>query len=338
MIQPDDIFKKIGFILNDLQDQHDYLTHHPEKLNLPELQLFKANADFLADHIKIYIGLYEKLKAEVVDDSKFNMAQTPVLNSQEEVQQSLEEADVNSILDAEVNIETDDNLMNVDKPTFEFLLDSDTNDEDVFEFEQSAVEEIFDRTLSEEENEVLNKAKEKMGLINDSIKIEEDLFPSDNEEEGPEPFLINEQEILEVDLENTDAFEESRELLSEDLNFGKEEIPPIINTILPQQEEKRQSINELLASATGARPSSLVPIKDLKQAINLNDKLLFIRDLFNGYNLAYSEAIDILNKMADFKSAQTFLENTYSEKNAWKEKQNTVDRFYELLGRKFPKE
>ncbi|MEE1883947.1 hypothetical protein [Pedobacter flavus] len=336
MIQPDDIFKKIGFILNDLQDQHDYLTHHPEKLNLPELQLFKANADFLADHIKIYIGLYEKLKAEVVDDSKFNMAQTPVLNSQEEEQQSLEEADVNSILDAKVNIETDDSLLNVDKPTFEFLLNSETNDEDVFEFEQSAVGEIFDRTLSEEENEILNKAKEKIGLINDPIEMEEDLFLGDNEEVGPEPFLINEQEIIEGELDKTDAFEESRELLNEDFNFGKEEILPIVNTILPQQEEKKQSINELLASASGARASNLVPIKDLKQAINLNDKLLFIRDLFNGYNLAYSEAVDILNKMSDFKSAQTFLENTYSEKNGWKDKQGTVDRFYELLARKFP--
>ncbi|PIH00450.1 hypothetical protein CS542_04505 [Pedobacter sp. IW39] len=45
---------------------------------------------------------------------------------------------------------------------------------------------------------------------------------------------------------------------------------------------------------------------NLKQAISLNDKMRYIKDLFNGYNLAYAEAIDLVNKMHDFKSADEF--------------------------------
>jgi hypothetical protein len=57
--------------------------------------------------------------------------------------------------------------------------------------------------------------------------------------------------------------------------------------------------------------------------------------LFNGYNLAYAEAIDLINKMPDFKTADTFLRNSYAIKNNWAAKQSTVDQFYELLNQRF---
>ena len=77
-------------------------------------------------------------------------------------------------------------------------------------------------------------------------------------------------------------------------------------------------------------------VTDLKQAISLNDKMRYIKDLFNGYNLAYAEAIDLLNKMPDFKTADAFLQNNYAVKNNWSSKQDTVDQFYELLNQRFP--
>jgi uncharacterized protein with NRDE domain len=77
------------------------------------------------------------------------------------------------------------------------------------------------------------------------------------------------------------------------------------------------------------------PVTDLKQAITLNDKLLYIKDLFNGYNLAYSEAIDILNRYNSMEEADKFLKSNYAVKNAWENKQATVDKFYELLKRRY---
>ncbi|RZM27128.1 MAG: hypothetical protein EOO88_14515 [Pedobacter sp.] len=74
----------------------------------------------------------------------------------------------------------------------------------------------------------------------------------------------------------------------------------------------------------------------MKSAINLNQKLLYIKDLFNGYNLAYAEVIDILNKMPDFKTADNFLQANYAVKNNWASKPGTVEQFYELLRLRFP--
>ena len=69
--------------------------------------------------------------------------------------------------------------------------------------------------------------------------------------------------------------------------------------------------------------------------IKLNDKLLFVRDLFNGYSLAYSEAIEILNRFDNFETADNFLKQSYAGKNRWSEKQSTVDHCYEILNRRF---
>ncbi|MCY1555889.1 hypothetical protein D9M68_925880 [compost metagenome] len=76
-------------------------------------------------------------------------------------------------------------------------------------------------------------------------------------------------------------------------------------------------------------------VTDLKMAVNLNDKLIYIKDLFNGYNLAYAEAIEIANKLANFEAADQFFQKNYAVKNDWASKQATVDKFYELLNQRF---
>ena len=101
----------------------------------------------------------------------------------------------------------------------------------------------------------------------------------------------------------------------------------------------RPTLNDLLAGNAGSgktEEAAKPTITDLKRSITLNEKLLYIKDLFNGYNLAYSEAIDIINIMPDLKSADAFLKNNYAIKNNWEEKQSTVNQFYDLLSQRFP--
>lgn len=86
-----------------------------------------------------------------------------------------------------------------------------------------------------------------------------------------------------------------------------------------------------------APPVRATPVKihDLKSAISLNDKLLFIKDLFNGYSLAYTEALDLLSRYDNFEEADAFLQETYAVKNNWTVKQTTVDKFYAILKQKY---
>lgn len=122
---------------------------------------------------------------------------------------------------------------------------------------------------------------------------------------------------------------------------------PVVSVASVQREEEpmtqplpKPTLNDILSGNTPNRnfntDSRRAPITDLKQAISLNDKMRYIKDLFNGYNLAYAEAIDLLNKMPDFKTADAFLKNNYAGKHNWADKQETADQFYELLNMRFP--
>ena len=102
--------------------------------------------------------------------------------------------------------------------------------------------------------------------------------------------------------------------------------PLTINQLMAAQLQKTGSLSEKLHAQS---------ISDLKQAITLNDKLLFIKDLFNGYSLAYSEAIDLLNRCHTFEEAEEFLRINYAVKNHWDTRQATVDKLHELLKRRF---
>ena len=76
---------------------------------------------------------------------------------------------------------------------------------------------------------------------------------------------------------------------------------------------------------------NIKPIGDIKLAITLNDKMLYVKDLFNGYNLAYSEAVEILNRFNTFDEAMRFLKTNYIIKNNWDAKPATTEKFYALL-------
>ncbi|HET8828208.1 MAG TPA: hypothetical protein VFM79_02650, partial [Pelobium sp.] len=109
---------------------------------------------------------------------------------------------------------------------------------------------------------------------------------------------------------------------------------------LAKKDDRPLTLNEMLsvklnqtAGQTNQRQNK--KLEDLKTAISINDKMVFIKELFNGYNLAYSEAIEIVNRFDSFEAADDFLQKNYSIKNDWENKQVTVLRFYEYLHKKF---
>ena len=61
-----EVFKKIGTIIKELNEQYDYLDKTEGSLNDLELELFVANAHFLADHSEVLKKLnLQSLQAQV---------------------------------------------------------------------------------------------------------------------------------------------------------------------------------------------------------------------------------------------------------------------------------
>ena len=92
---------------------------------------------------------------------------------------------------------------------------------------------------------------------------------------------------------------------------------------------------KMAESRNTAEQTQIDKIADLKKAITLNEKLLYIKDLFNGYSLAYSEAIEILNRFTSLNEADLFLKKNYVVKNNWDGKPETTAKFYALLQRRY---
>lgn len=72
------------------------------------------------------------------------------------------------------------------------------------------------------------------------------------------------------------------------------------------------------------------PISDLTKAIGVNDKFLFIKELFNGDTELYNNSIKKLNQFTDISEAMIFIHENFS----WKGDSETANRFIELIRRK----
>jgi hypothetical protein len=397
MMNQEDIFKKIGQILNELNEQYQYLAQNPRELNELELELFLANANFLSDHVDII----KKINSGAVQRILSGHAESEHDDVAGQTSSTHEILPAKPILDDIFKLDNEPS-------NFEFILNEKPST-DKFEFEEKSVDAIFDRPLSKEE-ELIIAQKQKLREM-DSLGIQ---LPEDDEV-GPEPFLVSEtaaeveaEEIEEepaveevvaehpiaveeehpvaeeaepaaetepvaepVEQEVTPVIEPVKEQSVPVIEHTKEEIEeepvsdyktePVKEPVFafeskPVQEElfapaqkhtdsetaksvAKPTLNDILSGGTSTSnintESSRIQIKDLKQAISLNDKMRYIKDLFNSYNLAYAEAIDLINKMPDFKSADEFLQRNYAVKNNWAAKQDTVDQFYELLNQRF---
>ena len=293
-----EILKKVAGIIAELNLKYEYLSQDPENLNELELELFAANADFLSDHIVILQKLNQNSKSQ-------HSEQTPPLNSESIKSESL----IQKPIEEHLIEEQDEPAI----PEWKFELNNDSNQS--FDYEDKATEDLFDRPLTKEELEVI---EEKTQL---KVQYSDDLETTT--EELPESVIIEEN---------------STEPEIKILESVTSEEPLMIKSDL---EEQALTMNDILASQTSQNTVSSQfnqrQVNDLKSLINLNDKLLFVRDLFNGYSLAYSEAIEILNRFDNFESADNFLKQNYLSKNNWAEKQHVADKFYEILNKRFSK-
>lgn len=122
------------------------------------------------------------------------------------------------------------------------------------------------------------------------------------------------------------AIEHSEKSRTED----KPSRPLTLNEMI--QRQKKEGMTHSNQFQTSSQSEKVL---DLKAAVSLNDKLLFIKDLFNGYSLAYSEAIELLNRFDSFAEADVFLQTNYAVKNNWAAKPQTVDKLYAILRKKF---
>ncbi len=305
MMNNKEIFKKVGGIISELNEQYEYLSQNPDYLNELELELFSANANFLSDHISILVKINDKMRA----------ARPAPISSQPEMDKP---GDVSNP-EPEIVHPTDPATRIDDDLNFEFQRnnqsDTERNDSDEGEIVTAAEEEEEEPAADGEDIPT-----ESVDMDNDEQEQpEEDQVPS-VEQDSPE----DESTIKEVIISERTVRLDAEQIINEEVSPAK---PMTVNELLSQGRRQETIGNRLNITQT----------KDLKSMVSLNDKLLFVRDLFNGYSLAYSEAIELLNRFDSMEAAENFLKQNYAVKNNWIEKAEVANKFYEILSRRFSK-
>jgi len=119
-----------------------------------------------------------------------------------------------------------------------------------------------------------------------------------------------------------------------------------INSVLFKDEptlgdrfEGSQSLHAKIASAPMA--SSVAahlqhkPISDLKKAIGLNEKFLFINQLFDGNLQVYNQVIDHINICPNKEAAEEYIQNTLVQQFGWDIQNTSCRLFLEMVERRF---
>lgn len=100
---------------------------------------------------------------------------------------------------------------------------------------------------------------------------------------------------------------------------------------------KHASLNEKLKQSKIDLGDTLteVPIRDLKKAIGVNDRFLYINELFRGDEAAYERSIKTINSFSIFAEAEYWIQRELKIKNGWDMGNEMVVQFFQLVKRRF---
>jgi hypothetical protein len=124
---------------------------------------------------------------------------------------------------------------------------------------------------------------------------------------------------------------------------------PTLTHQQPKQEEEKKEINDTAGGNIAAslneklKQSKIdlgdtlteIPIRDLRKAIGVNDRFLFINELFRGDEPAYERSIKTINSFSIFPEAEYWIQRELKVKNGWNDGNEIVQQFYHLVKRRF---
>ncbi|HAQ18477.1 MAG TPA: hypothetical protein DCR40_04485 [Prolixibacteraceae bacterium] len=247
----------------------------------------------------------------------------------------------------------------------EFSETEDLADEDEIVYD-SDEEEDSEEEVQEEEKDEPAEVDEDIALNEEDVEDIEKIQEEEEEEEEEE----NEEEIEEEEPEELpqpeptvqineikpDSNSKIREIQIEDLDEEEDgtihftpvsgpttrvvmhEIPKPEDNLKEKQVEgetfrKERSLNDVISENKPAEANlGNVPISSLRSSIGLNDRFLFIREIFSNNTDKYNLVIDHLDKLETIQQAVDYL-----KANLTLQKNETSLKFVDLLKRRFTK-
>lgn len=167
-----------------------------------------------------------------------------------------------------------------------------------------------------------------------------------------EVLQVNEEDIM-AELEELKKNAENIQKISTQnkpaLIFDPEEedIPTLSHQRVTKTEQKKEindkpgtaatTVNEKLKQSRIDLGESMVeqPIRDLRKAIAVNDRFRYINELFRGDEAVYERSIKTINGFSILPEAEYWIQRELKVKHGWKDSDELVMQFYQLVKRRF---
>ena len=182
----------------------------------------------------------------------------------------------------------------------------------------------------------------KVAVVLPAAQVYVNSGPSIHEKYAPKP--IEEQvketkETLLVDDGSVSVVQRNGQL---DMVFDPmTEIPTLSHQVREKEVndagEKTESLNDKLRQGKTELIEILkeTPVKDLRKAVGINDRFLFVNELFRGDENMYERCIKTINSFSIYPEAEYWITRELKVKLGWNADHATVQHFYQLVKRRF---
>lgn len=163
-------------------------------------------------------------------------------------------------------------------------------------------------------------------------------------EESNAGYVLRKPAVQEIKNEIPKPEPAPKESLSQSQMFDvAEETPTLIHQPQVKKEihevigKKDASLNDRLKEDKKEVVHTLkdAPVKDLRKAIGLNDKFVFINELFRGDENMYERSIKTINGFQNFAEAEFWIKRELKLKLGWDEQSEAVAHFDQVVRRRF---
>ncbi|MFY7965691.1 MAG: hypothetical protein ACOVO1_12400 [Chitinophagaceae bacterium] len=144
--------------------------------------------------------------------------------------------------------------------------------------------------------------------------------------EAPTPILTKPKEVYNLFIDDTDV----APTLTLQNNKDSVEINDLINN-------DSKSFNDIFKENKKEISSTLVdsPVKDLRKAIGINEKYIYISELFHGDEAMYERSIKTINGFSVYPEAEQWIKRELFTKLCWEVDSEIVKQFDQLVRRRF---
>jgi hypothetical protein len=210
------------------------------------------------------------------------------------------------------------------------------------------VESVYKKleTISEED-------ESSQGTINPEQEIEERRMEMEAlkiEEEWRKQYLESSQQATGVRETGSIVGEKGVEGVGQAAGFRRKEsgVKEQVSGVREQEEKKKVELNDSIAEKKTELNETLkqdatevahklkdTPIKDLRKAIGINDKFVFVSELFRGDEDLFERSVKTLNTFSIYPEAEYWMRKELIVKLGWDARAIHVQEFIQLVRRRF---